>query len=468
MKSYFCLIGFLMLITIDLRSQTPVEIFTPKIGDTLPEYIFTDIRNYGKDSLHSNELRGKWAIIDFWSKDCSSCIISIPKMNALHEKFSNNVNILMVGLVGKYKFPSGKIIEREEATKKLYSRLEELHDLTLTVAFDSTLENSYGLGGLPYILIVDPAGYVRAITTSVNESIISAFLGGDEPRLKRAYTGYELKTFEEGYRTDSGGSFQNINSTNENLDNHLLKSELCVYDREKMPSIYLVELNNDSFPRTKEMLGSGVLKVSNVPISSLFYIAFFGITGWGSSDQTYYFDYSKDFVFETKDSLKFLKSNLDRYAYSLTLPDNDISIERFQRIMQKDLEVYFGLRGSYEVKLMPVNYLVIADEKKAKKLRTEGKQDRYQYNKNLPNGHQQVLNNAPMDKLCRVIGACSTQSLHQPVIDKTGIVGNIDIDLQAYLYDFNEMKKALADYGLKLEYGLKELKTIVIKDSEDF
>lgn len=466
MKQYIIVVSLILLVS-GLKCQTAFEIFTPSIGDTIPEYKFTDLRNHPKETLSLNELKGKWLILDFWSKDCAGCLQSFPKMNTLFEKYRDSLTILMVGTVGKYQLPSGKVIEREQSTKDVYSRLEKLYNLKFTVAFDSVLENSYSLRGLPYILIIDPQGYVRGITTSVNEKIISSFLSGNEPKLQRAYTGSEKELLENNYDRGLSETLGTDNNKEIKVDKEVLKSELSLYNKETMRSNYFPGFYDVNSKRVKDILNTGVLEVSNLSLKNLFYFAFWGVADWGSDHPKFYFDYSKDFIFETKDTFKFDKSNLDKYAYNLTLPSNRIDIETFKRIMQKDIEVYFGFKGRVEKRSMPVYYLVIADGEKAKKLKTEGRPDRYHYIEDLTQSRfQMILNDSPVATLCRWIGGYT--SLQYPVIDGTGFKNNIDIDLQTYIYDLKEVEKSLEKYGLKLESGYKEMETIVIGDSTKF
>ena len=51
-------------------------------------------------------------------------------------------------------------------------------------------------------------------------------------------------------------------------------------------------------------------------------------------------------------------------------------------------------------------------------------------------------------------------------MDETGIIENIDIELDAILTDFEALKKELEKHGLLLEQKTKAMKVIVIKDAQ--
>lgn len=461
MKQYTALLALMILTIYGVRSQSPDKGFTPTIGDTLPNYTFKDLLNYDSETLKISDLRGKWVVMDFWHKSCTGCLKSFPKMNALHEKFKDNVVILMVGTVASYKKGNGEVVDREHETKVLYERLEKLYDLKFPVAFDDSLESIYGLGYFPYILVLDPEGQVRAITTSIDESSILSFLSGNDPTLNRGYTSNEMRILKEGYSKSKPDSlFENIGNS---FDYQLLRSELSLYNRQTMPPDYLIDFHDPHNNRTRRALDQGILRVADVSLRELFNVAFFGVTDWASTHPNYYVR-SKDLIFETTDTMKF--NNINRYVYSLTMPHNNADVNTFQLILQKDLEVYTGLRGNLEQRQMPVFFLTITDPKKAKKLSSKGKSDRYVYNTNEPIRLQLILNNVSVKTLCERMG--NTANIKQPVIDNTSISSNIDINLRGAVYDLQGLNKALADYGLNLQEGRKEMVAIVVRDSEKY
>lgn len=447
-----------------LRGQYSNNIFTPKIGDTLPNYMFTDLRNYPNKTVDLDALKGKWLVLDFWSKDCSSCVSSFPKMNQLHKQFRDSVTILMVGNTRDIKFEtSGRVLKRELPTKQLYQRLDDLYNLEVGVAFDSLLSDSFGIRFLPYILILDPNGIVRGITSSVNETSISSFLAGKDPKLKRAYTGPEWDKFE-AERKKKVQISKNKEFKTEN-DGQSIQSSLSLYDRATMPIGDLVDFENPDLQSTKKALYDGSLEIFGAEMTYLFYTAYLGVFAWFPDNKFYYQNFSKRFIFETADSARFLQRDFVKYAYVLNVPSKKASKDFFMKVMQKDLEIYFGLKARVEKRKMPVYYLTVCDTNRAKLLTTKGRDDTYAYDSTLY-AQQIVLNNSTTGKLCRLIG--SFIGGDQPVLDKTNLNKNIDIDLRAFIYDLKEINKGLVQYGLVLEEGTKDMETIIISDSGEF
>lgn len=466
----FKLVSLLFMLTLagsgySLCAQDSLNVFTPTIGERLPDYTFSDLRNYPKSKLSLSELQGKWVVLDFWSINCSGCLKSFPKMNLLHKKFKDQVKIIMIGTVDEIHLPhSGKTIEKEKPTKDLYNRLENLYGLSFTVAFDKNLENIYNLRHLPYIIVLDPNGVVRAVTESINDETLQLLLAGEEPtEITRAYTGLELDSINKKIEI-----LVRANSIEHNRDSlqslATFKSTLSLYDRESMPLWGTINFQDSTLHSTKRILQEGILETTKTQINSLFFIAYFGVLFWNSDNSYYYENFSKEIIFETSDSGRFRSPALEtkKYAYSLQLPLEKVDLDFVKKVMQKDLEAYFGLKGKVVKKEMPVLYLTISDSTLAKNIETKGDDNRYKFDKSIP-FQQIILNDKPIQNLCNQIGGFTGLSI--PIIDNTKFKNNIDIDLRAYIYDLESLKDALNKYGLVLVKGTKVLNTLVISDS---
>ncbi len=90
---------------------------------------------------------------------CAACITSFPKMSKLQEEFKDDAVFLMVGLNDK-KYNNG--------IEQLYAKLREQKKLKMPCAFDSVLVEKWRITAMPYMLVVDTSGIVRAITDGRN------------------------------------------------------------------------------------------------------------------------------------------------------------------------------------------------------------------------------------------------------------------------------------------------------------
>lgn len=91
---------------------------------------------------------GRYVMIDFWASWCGPCRLSIPHVRELHEKYGDRLEILAVSVDSAEK-PWRKAMEQEQMT---WTQLWLPKDMVAPV------QNAYQLGGIPYMLIVNPAG----------------------------------------------------------------------------------------------------------------------------------------------------------------------------------------------------------------------------------------------------------------------------------------------------------------------
>lgn len=68
------------------------------IGDTVPMelIVFNNVRNYPGGKAKLSDFKGKYIILDFWSKYCSSCIAAFPHMEELQHQFKDKIQVLLV------------------------------------------------------------------------------------------------------------------------------------------------------------------------------------------------------------------------------------------------------------------------------------------------------------------------------------------------------------------------------------
>lgn len=92
------LIVILIISVYKSYSQSKTSTITyPEIGKPCPDFVLKDVINYPKKEVRLNDFKGKWLILDFWDRDCTACIESFPKINALQKEFGDKVQFILVG-----------------------------------------------------------------------------------------------------------------------------------------------------------------------------------------------------------------------------------------------------------------------------------------------------------------------------------------------------------------------------------
>lgn len=148
------------------------------IGDTLPPIEWKQVMHAGTNTLHTNQFRGKWLLVDFWASWCSSCTKSFGRLDSLHQQFGNQFNILMVN-----PKESG-----DDAAKlqQFFAKRQALTGkaFTLPVVWGDTMAfQQFPFKLLPHCIWVDPQGVVRGITGKqwITAETINCLLDGQIP-----------------------------------------------------------------------------------------------------------------------------------------------------------------------------------------------------------------------------------------------------------------------------------------------
>lgn len=154
----------------------------PETRRRCPDFHFQDVEHYYKKNISLKDFRGQWLVLDFWNRYCSVCLNRMPGTDSLNRKFSKRVNFMLVGYTGsRYTHHSD-----DKPIHELYEKLRGRLDIDLPIAYDSLLFHRFDIGACPYIVIVDPKGIVRGITTRLTEQNIRDLLSGKIPKLENA------------------------------------------------------------------------------------------------------------------------------------------------------------------------------------------------------------------------------------------------------------------------------------------
>ncbi|MFA6245318.1 MAG: TlpA disulfide reductase family protein [Mucilaginibacter sp.] len=161
------------------KAQTSVY---PVIGQLCPNVYFSQVAYDSKPTFSLADYRGKWLILDFWNRYCTICLNRMPGKDSLQKKFREQLKVVLVGYTGsRYTHRTD-----EQEIKKLYDRVRKESNISLPVAYDSVLFHRFDVGPCPYIVVVDPHGIVRAITTDIDQRQFTALLRGKKPKFDKA------------------------------------------------------------------------------------------------------------------------------------------------------------------------------------------------------------------------------------------------------------------------------------------
>lgn len=132
-----------------------------------PEITVAEVLGQGPVKL--SELRGKVVLLDFWATWCTYCVKTMPRLNAMHEKYKDR-GLVIIGLnefEGHIKGEPATRAQELEYFRQFKRRMNVAYDFA--VAADARNDGPYGIAGLPTAVLVDRRGRVRFLTIGASE-----------------------------------------------------------------------------------------------------------------------------------------------------------------------------------------------------------------------------------------------------------------------------------------------------------
>jgi len=133
------------------------------IGTSMPDYTFEKVRTVSDvlypeipkvQKMSLKEFYGKWTLVYFWTRNCTPCIRSFPKLNEYQKSFSKDVNVLLVGINDQYNIQMKDFFDGVRLVQKLNS---------LSYTFDTVLVRKMNIVYSGTALLIDPNGVLRHV-----------------------------------------------------------------------------------------------------------------------------------------------------------------------------------------------------------------------------------------------------------------------------------------------------------------
>ena len=123
----------------------------------------------GQGPVKLSELRGKVVLLDFWATWCTFCVKTMPRLNALHEKYKDR-GLVIIGLnefEGNIKGEPATRAQELEYFRQFKRRMNVSYDFA--VAADARNDAPYGVASLPTAVLLDRRGRVRFLTIGASD-----------------------------------------------------------------------------------------------------------------------------------------------------------------------------------------------------------------------------------------------------------------------------------------------------------
>ena len=97
---------------------------------------------------HLAEFRGKYVLLDFWSRGCGPCMMSQPELKEISERYKDSLEVVSLSIENRKGW--------EEASKAHAMTWNNWNDLEET----NGLYARYGVRGIPHFVLISPEGKV--------------------------------------------------------------------------------------------------------------------------------------------------------------------------------------------------------------------------------------------------------------------------------------------------------------------
>ena len=124
------------------------NVFPVKVVQIGDDMVDGDLYDLEGNIHHLSELKGKYLLLDFWSSGCGPCIMALPEMGELQEKYADKL----------------AIVSLSSDTEKRWRAASAEHKMTWANWSDKKqtggLYAKYGVRGIPHYVLISPEGKV--------------------------------------------------------------------------------------------------------------------------------------------------------------------------------------------------------------------------------------------------------------------------------------------------------------------
>ncbi len=145
-----------------LALAAPVTALAVDAGDTAPDFTLPVLRTTDSGEVSLADFRGKVVYVDFWASWCPPCLVSIPLLNELRDKYvaeGKPFEVLAVNVDG----------DPEDGIEFL---LDEPVNYVVVSDSEGKTPALYKVPGMPTSYLVDAEGRVRLVHEGFKKSDI--------------------------------------------------------------------------------------------------------------------------------------------------------------------------------------------------------------------------------------------------------------------------------------------------------
>lgn len=440
----------IVLLQVGCNYAQPISTIKPlNVGDAIPDEVWhlplkvvNHLPTGGQETVTLADYRDKLIIIDFWATWCKPCISSLYKLDTLQQQFANGLAVIPTTY--------------EDAAKA--APFVEARGWALpTAVSETTLKDYFPHRSIPHqvwikggrVLTIAGAEYT---TSDYINKILQGHSVDFDHKVEVAFDSFKPLFLDGNGGDGSNMLYQSIiSSTLEARIAGVSKSSnaILVYNS-PIETLYKTALENSTL----------------IPFSNSRYIIY-------DVHDTLQYRINPRKVKQLGDKMLLLQWGQENsYCYNLVLPKGSSTTNKGNRMLY-DLNDFFGnyLNFKVEIETRPVMALAVVRTANYRSISTKGGES---YRKWDSEKKAQIFNNQPLSTIISHMNnildnrpMLKLEPYPHPIVDETGILGNIDIVLDAKFWDVESIRYALNKYGLDLVEKISTVKMIVFKYADE-
>lgn len=135
----------------DIGKEITATLFPPEIVKEGEEMADADLYDLEEKIHHLADYKGKFIMIDFWSRGCGPCIMSLPEIKEISEMYKDRLIVISLSTDNKKNWT-----EESKTGKITWLNLNDLQG-------SNGLHARYGGRGVPHYALISPEGKIMKI-----------------------------------------------------------------------------------------------------------------------------------------------------------------------------------------------------------------------------------------------------------------------------------------------------------------
>lgn len=160
MKKFLTIVSIVCALALHTYAQEGAVSESIQIGSLVPDFDVNILTKEGTVKKNIKDYRGKVVILEFWATYCGPCFPAMEHLATLYKKFPNDLEVINV---------------TDEERWKVVNFLKK-RPTSMPIAIDASkfINQLFYHHLMPHTIIIDPQGYIKAITSpeEVTEEVI--------------------------------------------------------------------------------------------------------------------------------------------------------------------------------------------------------------------------------------------------------------------------------------------------------